>query len=263
MEPKRPGPLGVGGGLLDPSQPPRLESASKRGPGPLGGDSAEADGGWRPQPIVRTLIVIGSPTPNQTFQWQFATAAECLGGGLETTWLVEKTGYEALGVSLDYVRLRAPAGGYGWITPEEDLVAWINHMPDHSIDRLFVFSHGLVGIVTLRHGWESVGLRDYGLSVADVERIDPNKFAPDAMFEFDSCNSATETDFGSVAQAFADRTRHATTAWTGRTSYYGVNRGTCTVVGSGITGRGNWELVTEVLSRMKGRTPHKVTLQPR
>jgi hypothetical protein len=208
----------------------------------------------------RTLIVVGSPSKDQTYQLQFATAAECLGrGDAFTTWLVEKTGYELYGVPLDYFDRAAPRGGYGWITQREDLAGWINHQPDSSIGRVVVFSHGVPGLVALRHGWGDKA-PDYGLSIADIARINPAKFTDDATLEFNSCNSATDTDGTSIAQSLADRTRHPVTGWTGRTSYAGVNRGTCTVGPSTISSVR--ELFTEGFSRLRGRTPHKVEIKP-
>ena len=62
-------------------------------------------------------------------------------------------------------------------------------MPDGSIIELTIFSHGLRGLVALRHGWDSVGWADYGLDLSDVSAIDPKKFAPNPTIEFDSCNS--------------------------------------------------------------------------
>src|SRR5262249_20119754 len=155
-----------------------------------------------------------------------------------TIWLVEKTGYEIYGVSLDYIKKAAPPGGYGWITPQATLVGWLNQFKDGSIQKLVVFSHGLRGLVALRYGWEGGGAASYSLSVADVANIDPKKFAVNATVEFDSCNSGVPESSGgqSVAQALANRIRVAVGGWTGRTSYADINSGAqCAVRGSGQT----------------------------
>ncbi len=184
-----------------------------------------------------TIMVIGSPSKDQKYQYQFVDAAKCRFNDANTIWLAEKTGYEIYGVSLSYITMLAPAGGYGWITPKAPLTGWLNSMPDGSIKNLIVFSHGLRGLVSLRYGWESVNLSNYGLNVADVSAIDPKKFAPSPTIEFDSCNSGVPEESGgkSVAQALADRLNTAVGGWTGRTSYAGVNHGTCAVQGSGQT----------------------------
>lgn len=183
------------------------------------------------------LIAIGSPSKDQTYQFQFVQAASCRSHDANTTWLVEKTGYEVYGVSLDYIKMSAPAGGYGWITPQTPLVGWINSMPDGSITELTIFSHGLRGLVALRHGWDSVGWADYGLDLSDVSAIDPKKFAPNPTIEFDSCNSGVPAQRGglSIAQALANRLSTQVGGWTGRTSYADINRGGCSVKSSGQT----------------------------
>ena len=90
------------------------------------------------------LIAIGSPSKDQTYQFQFVQAASCRSHDANTTWLVEKTGYEVYGVSLDYIKIKSPAGGYGWITPQTPLAGWINSMPDGSITELRSSATGCV-----------------------------------------------------------------------------------------------------------------------
>src|SRR5689334_12210845 len=118
-----------------------------------------------------SLIVIGSPSRDQSYQLQFVTAANCRLKDANTIWLVERTGYEVYGVPLSTIKMEAPPGGYGWITPQARLAGWLNSMPDGSIQNLIVFSHGLRGLIALRYGWESVNLENYGLSVAEVASI--------------------------------------------------------------------------------------------
>jgi Domain of unknown function (DUF4157) len=217
----------------------------------------------RPQPTPpKTIIVIGSPSPDQRYQLQFATAAECQAGDANTIWLVERTGYEIYGIPLNYFERYHPPGGYGWITPEHNLVGWLNSMPDHSIGRLIIYSHGVPGNVTLRYGWGRNNLPDYGLNIREVASLNRDKFTNDAQIEFNSCNTGTETDSGNLAQAFANQIGRPVRAWTGRTSYTGINRGTCSVGPSTITGV--WEFFKEqVYSRwIRGRTPRLETFQP-
>src|SRR5689334_11132065 len=86
-----------------------------------------------PKPGV-TIFVIGSPSKDQKYQFQFVQAAECRAKNESTIWLVEKSGYEIYGVSLDYITRAAPPGGYGWITPEATLVNWLNQFKDGTIE---------------------------------------------------------------------------------------------------------------------------------
>jgi hypothetical protein len=185
-----------------------------------------------------TIYVIGSPSKDQKYQYQFVSAAECRPNDPSTIWLIEKSGYEIYGVSLSYISKAAAlahAGGYGWITPKEPLVGWLNHFNDGSIKKLVVFSHGLRGLIALRYGWEDVNAPNYGLSVDDVASIDPKKFAAIPIIEFDSCNSGVPESSGglSVAQALASRLGVMVGGWTGRTSYADINSGaSCVVRGS-------------------------------
>jgi hypothetical protein len=202
-----------------------------------------------------TIYVIGSPSKDQKYQYQFVSAASCRPNDRSTIWLVEKTGYQIYGVSLSYIAkeaLGAGAGGYGWITPKEPLVGWLNSFKDGSISKLVVFSHGLRGLIALRYGWDKAP--DYGLSVADVAGIDPKKFAPNPVIEFDSCNSGVPEASGglSVAQAVADRVHATVGAWTGRTAYADVNSGaSCAVRGSELSWKNPLEVVKELWSRYK------------
>jgi len=190
-----------------------------------------------PPPPEVTVIVIGSPSKDQKFQYQFVDAAKCRSRDANTIWLVEKTGYEIYGVTLDYITRLAPQGGYGWITPKEPLVGWLNHFKDGVIKNLVVFSHGLRGLISLRYGWEDAGAANYGLRVDEVEKIDPKKFAASPTVELDSCNSGVPEASGgqSVASALAGHLHVSVGAWTGRTSYADINAGGCTVRGSGQT----------------------------
>lgn len=180
---------------------------------------------------------------------------------------MEKTGYEIYGVTLDYITDKAPAGGYGWITPKENLVGWLNRFKDGSIKKLVVFSHGLRGLIALRYGWEDATAPNYGMSVEDVAKIDAKKFAANPVIQFDSCNSGVADASGglSVAQALADHLRTAVGGWTGRTSYADVNSGAaCKVRGSGQTKNPfAGETWKEVWSRYKaGGTPEYKLFQP-
>jgi hypothetical protein len=180
-----------------------------------------------------TLYVIGSPSPGQKYQFQFVSAAQCRKGDQSTLWLVEKTGYEIYGVSLDYIKQAAP-GSLGWITPKETLVGWLDKLNEGVIKKMVIFSHGLRGMVALRYGWDQKISPNYGLTIADIAKIDPKKFVPDPSIEFDSCNSGIgEGGDPSVAQALANRIHSAVGGWTGRTSYADINSGaTCEVRGS-------------------------------
>jgi hypothetical protein len=211
--------------------------------------------------------VIGSPSKDQKYQYQFVSAAKCRPNDASTIWLVEKSGYEIYGVSLSYISkeaVLAHAGGYGWITPKEPLVGWLNSFKDGSIKRLVVFSHGLRGLIALRYGWEGVKAPNYGLSVEEVARIDQKKFAANPIIEFDSCNSGVPESSGglSVAQALANRLHAAVGGWTGRTSYADVNSGaSCAVRGSRLSFSS--DILSELWSRSKaGGPPEYKLFQP-
>ncbi len=210
-----------------------------------------------PPPTPRTVIVIGSPSPSQAYGYQFVTAALCQPRDANTIWLVEHSGYEMIyGTNPSFITGQAPAGGYGWITPSRGLVEWINSMPDASIGRLIVYSHGVPGLVALRYGWGGVNLPDYGLNLQDVARLVPSKFTPGATIEFNSCNTGVGSGGqASVAQSFANQVGRPVEAWTGRTSYAGINRGTCRVQGS------TYSLSTDAIAEWWSR--HRAGTAPR
>lgn len=236
-----------------------------------------------PFPTPRTLVVIGSPDPPQTHRLQFVWAAECLGDSSDIIWLIEKTGYELCEVGLEFVARNAPAGGYSWITDEEDLVTHINQMPTQSIQQLILFSHGVPRLVCLRCGWGPTK-PDYGLSISDIARISPYKFTPTATVVLNSCNGATRdrvirSEVGepdspeeavgtSTTEILAQRIQRPVGGWTGRTSYAAINRlhaaggsgGAPEVRQSAITGLR--EFVHEGLSRLGGRWPLFLTDEP-
>ena len=116
------------------------------------------------------------------------------------------------------------------------------------------YSHGLPGLLALRHGWPQQ--TDYGLTASTARGL-----SPDAPISFESCNSATGGD-DSVAGAVATATQHPVTAWIGRTSYREVNRGTGGVVGSEIWPEESSIDWTEMWSQTRGRTPTRVTVAP-
>lgn len=116
--------------------------------------------------------------------------------------------------------------------------------------------------ITLRYGWSNVGWPDYGLSIREVALLNRNKFTPDAQIEFNSCNTGTQTETGNLAQEIAHQTGRPVEAWTGRTSYAGINRGTCSIGPSTVTGIREF-FSEQVHSRwIHGRVPRKETFQP-
>lgn len=178
-------------GRLRPDCP--IDGTFKHGPSPVSGPGVARDVNppsfWRtaiihesppparPQPQLEiaqqalTVVVIGSPSPDQHYQLQFATAAECLGSNSRAVWIVEKTGYELYGIDLEYFTSFAPPGGLIWVTPGHSLPDILNTFPDASIGRLVVYSHGVPGLVALRYGWGSFGKPDYGLSIPETARL--------------------------------------------------------------------------------------------
>ena len=208
-----------------------------------------------------TVIVIGSPSPEQRYQLQFAAAAECLGKDSNTVWIVERTGYELYGINLKYFEKNAPRGGLIWLTPRSPLVDVLNKFGDQTIGRLVVFSHGVPGSVTLRYGWGTSN-PDYGLSIPDVARLSRGKFTADAYIEFNSCNAGSETDSGNLAKKLATQIDRPVNAWTGRTSYAPINTGTCKIGPSTVTSVKEF-FTEEVYSQwIKGRVPRLKTFQP-
>lgn len=186
---------------------------------------------------------------------QFATAAECRGKDANTVWIVEKTGYELYGINLDYFERFAPSGGLIWLTPNKSLVDILNKFNDLSISRLTVFSHGVPGLVTLRYGWGKYNAPDYGMSIPDVARLSRNKFTTNADIEFNSCNTGTMTESGNLAQEFATQIGRPVRAWTGRTSYTGINQGTCAVGPSTVTNIKEFFKEKVYSQWIKGRIP--------
>jgi hypothetical protein len=216
-----------------------------------------------------TVIVVGSPGPGEVkvgHAFQFADAAARVGGA-SPVWLVEQTGYELAGVSTSGIESRAKGAPIYWITPATSMATLLRQFPPKSIVGLHVFSHGVPEQLTLRYGWP--GKENYGLSISEARTLTPEAFHPQAALTFDSCNTATvlspglrESERG-LAGEVADATERPVTAWTGRTSYRLVNKGTDGVVGSQIMPGGLNSLdPTELFSQVRGRTPEKVVTAP-
>ncbi|MCA2211871.1 hypothetical protein [Jidongwangia harbinensis] len=216
-----------------------------------------------------TVIVVGSPGPGEVkvrHAFQFADAAARV-GGTSPVWLVERTGYELAGVGTSGIESRAKGAPIYWITPGTSMAALLRQFPPKSIVGLHVFSHGVPEQLALRYDWP--GKEDYGLSISEARTLTPEAFHPQAAITFDSCNTATVLSPGlresgrGLAGEVADATERPVTAWTGRTSYRLVNKGTGDVVGSQIKPGGlNSIDLTEVLSQARGRTPEKVLTAP-
>ncbi|MCK5013331.1 MAG: DUF4157 domain-containing protein [Candidatus Omnitrophica bacterium] len=175
------------------------------------------------------VYVIGSPSPGEiaaNHSYQFVDAARFQGVDEDTVWIVERTGYEAGNVDLGRIEQYVDGGQIIWLTPENNLVDIINNLPQNSISRFSVFSHGVPSHVTLRYGWEHTGRTNYGLSISEVRQINRDRFIEGARVTFDSCNTGTAdwlSPRGNLAQQFADQTGQNVEAWTGRTSYRDVN----------------------------------------
>lgn len=216
-----------------------------------------------------TVVVVGSPGPAEVkagHGFQFADAAARVGGD-KRVWLVERTGYELAGLSMSGIESRANGAPVFWITPGTPMATLLKQFPPKSIVGLHVFSHGLAEQLTLRYGWPDK--ENYGLSIGEARTLTPEAFHPRAALTFDSCNTATvpmaglrESERG-LAGEVADATERPVTAWTGRTSYRLVNKGTGDVVGSEVMPGGiNSIDATELLSQARGRVPEKVTTRP-
>lgn len=200
----------------------------------------------------KTVIVIGSPTPDQTFPLQFVWAAECQGFDDSTIWLVEYTGYVLYELFIvptlgkhalhpaAYLRDNYAMNGdtkdrFGWITPRYDLVKWLNMLavPDGAIGRLIIYSHGVPGLIALRYGWggDDYGhAGDYGLSAKEVAGISRKKLSKDAEIVVNACNTGLSDRAHlpwnwqePLAQTLANRLHRPVLAWTGRTSYSSIN----------------------------------------
>ncbi len=208
-----------------------------------------------------TVVLVGSPEPDQKYRLQFVTAAATLPMGPHTQWLVERTGYEKSGGPMDFLQGYAVASA--WVTPQRTAVQYVNAMPSRSISRLVVFSHGVSDsgvfpdsgnecMAALRYDWPN--LSDYGLSVDDVPSIDPTKFRKDARIELHSCNSATVgVRRQSLAEALANRLNLVVWGWTGRTSYADINSGKGTRVRASEEGWGDKKQWFD--DHVRGRTP--------
>ncbi|HEV7859190.1 MAG TPA: DUF4157 domain-containing protein, partial [Pyrinomonadaceae bacterium] len=214
------------------------------------------------------VSVIGAPGPGEikaSHPYQFMNAALYQGVNKNTVWIVEQTGYEAGGVDKSQIEKSAAPGCLFWLTPQTPLSSIISqNFPDASIESMTIYSHGLAGLVTLRYGWESKGLENYGLSMSQVQSFGGSKFKPNATIDFNSCNTGTSVDEGNLAQEMAYRTGRPVKAWTGRTSYAEINNGAddkdTSVHGSEVY-RNRLDM-TEVYSRARGRNPVHKTFSP-
>jgi hypothetical protein len=230
------------------------------------GEKASAKGPARPgdlEPGQYHVVIVGSPGQaevNAKHPYQFADAAARRGTGPNTVWLVEETGYGLGGVPLSGVRSRAGASRVFLISPSTPLASLLRQFPAGSIASLEAYSHGLPGLLALRHGWP--GQDDYGLTTSEARGLSPGSFSPEATLSFDSCNSATEGDGESLAQAVATATQRPVQGWVGRTSYREVNRGAGGVVASEIWPTGGSFDWTELASQLRGRHPEQVTIAP-
>lgn len=213
-----------------------------------------------------TVSIIGSPGPGEIAKghpYQFVNAALGKGVDQNTVWAIEKTGYAAGKVDTEYIETVSP-GCLIWLTPSKSVASISSDFPTASIASMTVFSHGLAGFVTLRHGWSEspTNLPDYGIAFNEIKSLSSSKFTSDATIEFDSCNTGTSIEEGNLAQEAAYITGHNVKAWTGRTSYADVNSGKGGVRGSRIhTPEGtDWH---EWLSQsVRGRYPVLKTFSP-
>jgi len=215
-----------------------------------------------PQRRYRVFIV-GSPGQAEVsvhHPFQFADAAAQQGNDPSTVWLVERTGYELGEVPLEGVITRAGRAHVFWITTSTPLASLLRQFPPESIGSLDAYSHGVPGLLALRHGWP--GQDDYGLTVSEARSLSPDAFASDSTVSFDSCNSATAGGEESIAQSVATSTQRPVRAWIGRTSYRDVNRGTGGVAPSEIWPSGGSFDVKELGSQLLGRHPERVTVAP-
>lgn len=214
------------------------------------------------------VSVIGAPGPGEisaNHPYQFMNAALYQGVDRNTVWIVERTGYEAGGVNTATIESSAAPGCLVWLTPQTPVPQLISsEFPNGSISSATVYSHGLPGMVTLRYGWESRGLSNYGLTLSEVRTLSGTKFTPDATIDFDSCNTGTAVDEGNLAQETALHTGRTVRAWTGRTSYAEVNDGPAdgdVAVQESQIYRNSMDW-TELGSRIRGRTPVRTTFSP-
>lgn len=217
------------------------------------------------------VAVIGAPGPGEiqaSHPYQFMNAARYAGVTRNTVWIVEQTGYVAGNIDRGQIESNAAPGCLLWLTPQRPLASILaSEFPEGSIGSMTVYSHGLPGQVTLRYGWESQGLPNYGITLPQVRSFSDSRFTPDATINFDSCNTGTDVGEGALAQEMAYTTGRQVRAWTGRTSYAEVNDGGAdndtAVHGSEVWREGrrqpDW---TEVASRFLLRTPQLMTFSP-
>ncbi|MCP3145261.1 hypothetical protein [Pyxidicoccus xibeiensis] len=173
-----------------------------------------------------TVYVIGAPAPGEIkakHPFQFVEAAMYRGMDDCTLCLVEKTGYEAGEVKLTDVEAKLAPAKVQWITETDTLAKALGKLPENSVKALRVYSHGLPGELTLRYGWE--GKANYGLKPSEVPGLNKKAFTADCQVEFHSCNTASYSDDGVLAQDLATHLDLPVKAWTGRTSYREVNDG--------------------------------------
>ncbi len=175
----------------------------------------------------KKVMVIGSPSPAElaNHPYQFIDAAKYQGVDENTIWIIERTGYELGKVPIDYIESAIGPGRIIWVTPKTNLISNLNRIPDKSIDEFRVFSHGLAGKLTLRYGWSDNGNFNYGLTVSQVSKLKGQKFTQNAKIEFHSCNTGSDSEYGNLAEEFAQVTGKEVKAWTGRTSYSEINDG--------------------------------------
>lgn len=226
---------------------------------------------------MRTVVVVGSPSQEQAFDDQFVAAARCQPDTDEVIWLVEKTGYELYSVfgkkksektlrSLEAMA-KAQPHRFGWITPEHSFKEYMENLdiPDGSVEKIVVYSHGVVGLVALRYGWSSRNKDDYGIGRHDLEGMKSRILAPWAEIEINSCNVGTSSNGVSLARQIADTLHRPVLAWDGRTSYAEVNAGRCEVRASRYGGLA--DSFKEAYSRFRatgdiGQEPRQLIFRP-
>lgn len=188
------------------------------------------------------VVVVGSPSPDQAVALQFVNAALQHPSNENVVWLVEKSGYELRAKKenkeenyyIDLIDSYAPLGGIRWFTQEHNMPEVLEEFSDNSILEFFVYSHGVPGNVALRYGWsKESSITDFGINAENIKQLNASKFAENAFVRFDSCNTGAENDSTtSLAQEISNQLGLPVSAWTGRTSYRDVNRGTGGVKGS-------------------------------
>jgi hypothetical protein len=234
--------------------------------GVSGGESSVTDPAKLPTGHRYQVVIVGSPGEAEKaagHMYQFVRAAESAGVGPDTVWLVERSGYERAQADLAEIRRRAGTAYLFWTDESRSLTDLLNAFPSGSIGEMSAYSHGLPGLLALRHGWP--GVRDYGLTTGQARALAPSVFAKDALISFDSCNSATPQDGESLAQVTAQAAGHAVTGWTGRTSYHDYNaqdEDQPQVQPSEIVRDGHPDF-GEFWSQLRGRYPRREAIAPR